>query len=64
MKRKIVFFILFPRSAPEQNDIITLHIRSVGNWTNRLHQYFQEENEMIENEKLGIKIEKKGKLRS
>jgi predicted ferric reductase len=30
-------------SAPEQQDIFTLHIRGVGEWTNRLYSYFEEE---------------------
>ncbi|KAM3957213.1 NADPH oxidase [Aphomia sociella] len=30
-------------SAPEQPDYIWLHIRGVGEWTNRLHAYFERE---------------------
>ncbi|XP_054159931.1 NADPH oxidase 5-like [Oppia nitens] len=30
-------------SAPEQSDILWLHIRAVGEWTNRLHNYFNTE---------------------
>ncbi|XP_064074714.1 NADPH oxidase 5 isoform X2 [Vanessa tameamea] len=30
-------------SAPEQPDYIWLHIRGVGEWTNRLYAYFEEE---------------------
>ena len=30
-------------SAPEQQDFFTLHIRGVGQWTNRLYTYFEEE---------------------
>ncbi|CAG2166650.1 unnamed protein product [Oppiella nova] len=30
-------------SAPEQSDIIWLHIRAVGEWTNRLYNYFNME---------------------
>ncbi|XP_059092829.1 NADPH oxidase 5-like isoform X2 [Tigriopus californicus] len=41
-------------SAPEEKDVLTLHIRSLGGWTKTLHQYFLDENEAIENEKLGI----------
>ena len=29
-------------SAPERKDAFTLHIRGVGNWTNRLYNYFEE----------------------
>lgn len=45
-------------SAPEQQDFFTLHIRGVGQWTNRLYQYFEEEyrrqNEGVKEEKSGI----------
>eukprot|EP00095_Tigriopus_kingsejongensis_P001891 maker-scaffold287_size221780-snap-gene-0.26 protein:Tk01891 transcript:maker-scaffold287_size221780-snap-gene-0.26-mRNA-1 annotation:"nadph oxidase 5-like isoform x5" len=30
-------------SAPEQHGFFTLHIRGVGQWTNRLYSYFEEE---------------------
>ncbi|XP_051545992.1 NADPH oxidase 5 [Myxocyprinus asiaticus] len=29
-------------SAPEQQDILWLHVRSMGQWTNRLYEYFRE----------------------
>jgi hypothetical protein len=29
-------------SAPEQRDNFTLHIRGVGQWTNRLYNYVEE----------------------
>ena len=52
------------RSAPEQKDTFSVHIRSVGGWTNRLHQYFTEENELIEKESRGgILPEKRISLR-
>ena len=35
--------------------MVTLHIRSVGGWTSRLHEYFQEENELIELETKGLR---------
>ena len=44
-------------SAPEQKDVITLHIRSAGGWTKRLHQYFTEENAMIEREQRGRTVQ-------
>ncbi|NWV06703.1 NOX5 oxidase, partial [Ptilonorhynchus violaceus] len=28
-------------SAPEQLDTLWLHIRALGHWTNKLHEYFQ-----------------------
>ena len=34
-------------SAPEQNDVFTLHIRSVGSWTKQLHAYFKEEERLL-----------------
>ena len=34
-------------SAPEENEFLTLHIRSLGGWTNRLHQYFMEESRLM-----------------
>ena len=40
-------------SAPERNDVLTFHIRSVGGWTNKLHEYFVEENRLMEDERLG-----------
>ncbi|XP_013121608.2 NADPH oxidase 5 isoform X2 [Oreochromis niloticus] len=36
-------------SAPEQSDTLWLHIRSLGQWTNRLYEYFRE----LESEALG-----------
>ncbi|XP_045892928.1 NADPH oxidase 5-like [Micropterus dolomieu] len=29
-------------SAPEQSDVLWLHIRSMGQWTNRLYEYFRQ----------------------
>ena len=40
-------------SAPERQDVLTFHIRSVGGWTNKLHEYFVEENGLIEDERAG-----------
>ncbi|XP_052743214.1 NADPH oxidase 5 [Bicyclus anynana] len=34
-------------SAPDQEDYIWLHIRGVGEWTNRLYSYFEEEQERL-----------------
>ncbi|XP_055539502.1 uncharacterized protein LOC129726613 [Wyeomyia smithii] len=36
-------------SAPEQEDYIWLHIRGVGEWTNRLHSFFEKEQERLHN---------------
>lgn len=34
-------------SAPEEEDHITLHIRAVGEWTNRLYDFFQKEQDRL-----------------
>ena len=39
-------------SAPEQSDVISLHIRVVGHWTNKLYEYF--ESEQVSTKKLVI----------
>lgn len=36
-------------SCPEEEDYIWLHIRSVGEWTNRLYMYFEKEHEKLHN---------------
>ncbi|KAL3286019.1 hypothetical protein HHI36_000532 [Cryptolaemus montrouzieri] len=36
-------------SAPEQEDYMWLHIRGVGEWTNRLYEYFEREQEKLHN---------------
>ena len=35
-------------SAPEQSNMISLHIRAVGSWTQRLYQYFEAEQKRLE----------------
>jgi len=35
-------------SAPEQEDYMWLHIRTVGEWTNRLYRYFEREQQKIQ----------------
>ncbi|CAH2057944.1 unnamed protein product, partial [Iphiclides podalirius] len=34
-------------SAPEQEDYLWLHVRGVGEWTNRLHAYFEREHRRL-----------------
>ena len=34
-------------SSPEQQDFIGLHIRSVGTWTNKLYDFFNEKNNLL-----------------
>lgn len=36
-------------SAPEQEDYMWLHIRGVGQWTNRLYDYFEKEQDKLHN---------------
>ncbi|XP_019870925.2 NADPH oxidase 5 [Aethina tumida] len=36
-------------SAPEQEDYMWLHIRGVGEWTNRLYEYFEKKQEKLHN---------------
>nr|CAD7198632.1 unnamed protein product [Timema douglasi] len=36
-------------SAPEQEDYMWLHIRGVGEWTNRLYNYFEREQDKLHN---------------
>ena len=36
-------------SAPEEDDYIWLHIRGVGEWTNRLREYFEVEHKRLHN---------------
>uniref|UniRef100_A0A4W4FFR8 NADPH oxidase, EF-hand calcium binding domain 5 n=1 Tax=Electrophorus electricus TaxID=8005 RepID=A0A4W4FFR8_ELEEL len=46
-------------SAPEQQDIMWLHVRSMGQWTNRLYEYFQSESQTTSTKRLtarGISI--------
>ncbi|KAI8038808.1 hypothetical protein M5D96_008716 [Drosophila gunungcola] len=35
-------------SAPEQEDYMWLHIRTVGEWTNRLYRYFEREQQKLQ----------------
>ena len=37
-------------SAPELEDEIWVHVRSLGNWTNKLHDYFIDMQARIEEE--------------
>uniref|UniRef100_A0A4W4FI55 NADPH oxidase, EF-hand calcium binding domain 5 n=1 Tax=Electrophorus electricus TaxID=8005 RepID=A0A4W4FI55_ELEEL len=39
-------------SAPEQQDIMWLHVRSMGQWTNRLYEYFQSESQTTSTKRL------------
>ena len=35
-------------SAPEQADVISLHVRVVGHWTNKLYEYFEAEQKRLQ----------------
>ncbi|XP_028307631.1 NADPH oxidase 5 [Gouania willdenowi] len=39
-------------SAPEQSDVLWLHVRSMGQWTNRLYEYFRELDESLDAHRL------------
>ncbi|XP_045461304.1 NADPH oxidase 5 isoform X2 [Harmonia axyridis] len=50
-------------SAPEQDDYIWLHIRGVGEWTNRLYEYFEKEQEKLHNGDIqGVPVPTKKRL--
>ncbi|CAH1124314.1 unnamed protein product [Ceutorhynchus assimilis] len=40
-------------SCPEQDDYMWLHIRGVGQWTNRLYEYFETEQEKLHSGEIG-----------
>ena len=42
------FFHFKISSAPEQSDVISLHIRVVGHWTNKLYEYFEAEQKRLQ----------------
>lgn len=44
-------------SAPEQPDVLSLHIRVVGHWTARLYEYFEAEQKRLECTMQGEKCE-------
>ncbi|XP_055921877.1 NADPH oxidase 5 isoform X2 [Eupeodes corollae] len=43
-------------SAPEQEDYMWLHIRGVGEWTNRLSDYFEKEQEKLHNGEISAHV--------
>ena len=45
-------------SAPEQDDVISLHIRVAGHWTRQVYNHFQSEQERIEVFNQVIKVRK------
>ncbi|XP_069580479.1 NADPH oxidase 5 [Brachyistius frenatus] len=50
-------------SAPEQSDTVWLHIRSMGQWTNRLYEYFrQPENAALNPERLASSLRRRRQL--
>ncbi|XP_041795522.1 NADPH oxidase 5 isoform X2 [Chelmon rostratus] len=51
-------------SAPEQSDSLWLHIRSMGQWTNRLYEYFrQPESQTISPKRLATSLRNHRQLR-
>uniref|UniRef100_A0A3Q1BRD0 NADPH oxidase, EF-hand calcium binding domain 5 n=1 Tax=Amphiprion ocellaris TaxID=80972 RepID=A0A3Q1BRD0_AMPOC len=50
-------------SAPEQSDALWLHIRSMGQWTNRLYEYFrQPETETVNPKRLATSLRNRRQL--
>ncbi|KAM3870466.1 NADPH oxidase 5 [Diretmus argenteus] len=50
-------------SAPEQSDTLWLHIRSMGQWTNRLYEYFrQPDNQAVSPKKLATSLKDRRQL--
>ena len=45
-------------SAPEQQGFIWLHIRSVGTWTNKLYEFFDNRNRQQDHEVLQVQMPK------
>ncbi|XP_034443025.1 NADPH oxidase 5 [Hippoglossus hippoglossus] len=52
-------------SAPEQSDALWLHIRSMGQWTNRLYEYFRRpESETLSPKRLATSLRNRRQLRA
>ncbi|XP_049929775.1 NADPH oxidase 5 [Epinephelus moara] len=50
-------------SAPEQSESLWLHIRSMGQWTNRLYEYFREsDSEMVSPKRLATSLRNRRQL--
>ena len=49
-------YLFIFRSAPDQTDVFTLHVRTLGGWTKRLHAYFTEEERLMNLENSRMKI--------
>ncbi|XP_075884665.1 NADPH oxidase 5 [Nelusetta ayraudi] len=50
-------------SAPEQSDTLWLHVRSMGQWTNRLYEYFrQPESQAVSSKRLSTSLRKHRQL--
>ncbi|XP_026221875.1 NADPH oxidase 5 [Anabas testudineus] len=50
-------------SAPEQSDSLWLHVRSMGQWTNRLYEYFRQlESDGVCPKKLAISLRKRRQM--
>ncbi|XP_029010740.1 NADPH oxidase 5 isoform X2 [Betta splendens] len=50
-------------SAPEQPDTLWLHIRSMGQWTNRLYEYFRQgKSDMVQPRRLSISLRRRRQL--
>ncbi|XP_071318121.1 NADPH oxidase 5 isoform X2 [Trachinotus anak] len=52
-------------SAPEQSDALWLHIRSMGQWTNRLYEYFrQPESQVVSPKRLATSLRNRRQLKA
>ncbi|XP_029697198.1 NADPH oxidase 5 isoform X1 [Takifugu rubripes] len=50
-------------SAPEQSDCLWLHIRSMGQWTNRLYEYFRQlDRQTVSTKRLSVTLRKHRQL--
>lgn len=49
-------------SSPEQQGFIWLHIRSVGTWTNKLYNFFDERNQSQNRETIQVQMPKEPQL--
>ncbi|KAI9532682.1 hypothetical protein NQZ68_030624, partial [Dissostichus eleginoides] len=46
-------------SPPEQSDSLWLHIRSMGQWTNRLYEFFRTQEEQLEPKRLSASLRRR-----
>merc|ERR1719411_628914 len=49
-------------SAPQREDVFTLHVRGVGNWTNSLYKYFEDVNAVTGRNSRSQSIQRKSRV--